>query len=47
MYTYFKDLFYDLPFITDDVYGIFAFIFTLFVIDRILYIIQVMFTKRK
>lgn len=46
MYSYFMDLFSDLPFLTDDVFPVFSFIFSLFVIDRILYIVSVMF-KRK
>lgn len=46
MYDYFYQLFESLPFQTDDVYPIFAFIFTLFVIDRILYIVQRMFERK-
>lgn len=46
MYNYFYTLFSDLPFRTDDLYAVFAFIFTLFVLDRVFYIIQEMFRRK-
>lgn len=46
MYQYFLNLFPDLPFATDDVYPVFCFIFTIFVVDRVFYIIQSIFRRK-
>lgn len=46
MYTYFLELFNDLPFVDTDTLGVFAVILALFVMDRVCYIIGMIFRRR-